>query len=290
MELLQTAMRLAIDEAHASLREGNHGFGAVILRGGQIVARAHDREESDQDPTSHAETNAIRLAAKVYGKHLDGCILVATHEPCPMCAAATLWSGIDEVAYGYSIAQAIREGHTRIDLPVEEIFSRGGKPLNLHAGVLAAECAVLYHPLVRSEVKRLRGAGEDDLAAFNEDSIARRLAWFAENKGEFTFIGSDPLESAYRLLLRRFGISEEEAPVVERTASRLVFHSQNFCPTLEACQILGLDTRFICKRYNEDSTGALIRQIDPRLRFTRNYEKLRPYAAYCEETITLAET
>lgn len=289
MDLLQTAMRLAISEAHASLREGNHGFGAVILREGQIVAQAHDREESDQDPTSHAETNAIRLAAKAYGKHLDGCILVATHEPCPMCAAAALWSGISEIAYGYSIAQAIREGHTRIDLPVEEIYRRAGVPLELYTGVLGAECAVLYHPLVRSEVKRLRGVNAAGLAAFNRDSIQRRLAWFDAKRDEFTFLGSDPLESAYRLLLCRFGISEEEAPIVERTAHRLVFHSQNFCPTLEACQILGLDTRRVCKGYNENSAEVLIRQIDPRLRFTRNYEKIRPYAEYCEEMILIEE-
>jgi tRNA(Arg) A34 adenosine deaminase TadA len=289
MDLLQSAMKTAISEAHASLREGNHGFGAVILREGQIIAQAHDREESDQDPTSHAETNAIRQAAKSYGKHLDGCILVSTHEPCPMCAAATVWSGIREVAYGYSIAQAIRDGHTRIDLPVEEIFRRAGVALTLYAGVLGDECATLYHPLVRSEVKRLRDVTAEGLEAYNQDSIARRLAWFDENKDRFTFSGDDPLENAYQLLLRRFNIDEKQAPVVERSANRLIFHSRNFCPTLEACQILGLDTRAICRRYNENSTEALIRQIDPRLRFKRNYEKLRPYAAYCEEMILLEE-
>lgn len=289
MNLLQTAMRIAISEARASLREGNHGFGAVILRDGEVVAQAHDREESDQDPTSHAETNAIRLAAKTLGKHLDGCVLVSTHEPCPMCAAATLWSGIREIAYGYSIAQAIAQGHTRIDLPVEEIYRRAGMPLELSTGVLGEECALLYHPLVRAEVKRLRGITAEGLEAYNRDSIERRLAWFAENKEKFNFLSSDPLDSAYRLLLCRFGIDEKQAPVVERSATRLVFHSQNFCPTLEACLILELDTRWVCKGYNEKSTGVLIRQIDPRLRFARNYEKIRPYAEYCEEMILLEE-
>ncbi|GAP12378.1 cytosine/adenosine deaminases [Longilinea arvoryzae] len=287
MDMLQTAMRHAISEARTSLREGNHGFGAVILRDGQIIAQAHDREETDQDPTSHAETNAIRLAAATHGKHLDGCILVATHEPCPMCSAATLWSGITEVAYGYSIARAIAQGHTRIDLPVGELFARGGKTLTLHPDVLAEECAVLYHPLVRSEIKRLRNVSEADLAAYNQDSIERRLAWFAENRHKLDFLNGDPLESAYELILRRLGLTPSEAPIVEKDHHRLVFHSLNFCPTLEACQILGLDTRSICKRYNENSMNALIRQIDPRLRFARNYEKLRPYAAYCEEMILL---
>ncbi|TLN15328.1 nucleoside deaminase, partial [bacterium] len=144
MDLLQSAMKTAIDEARLSLREGNHGFGAVLLRGDQIVAQAHDREESDQDPTSHAETNVIRMAAQHLGKHLDGCILVSTHEPCPMCSTAAVWSGIAEVAYGYSIARAIRQGHTRIDLTCAEVFARAGVALTLHPDVLADECELLY--------------------------------------------------------------------------------------------------------------------------------------------------
>jgi hypothetical protein len=59
------------------------------------------------------------------------------------------------------------------------------------------------------------------------------------------------------------------------------------CPTLEACRILDLDTRRVCRLYNEGATGELLRQVDPRLVFRRNYEKLRPYAAFCEEIIEL---
>ena len=59
----------------------------------------------------------------------------------------------------------------------------------------------------------------------------------------------------------------------------------NFCPTLEACKILNLDTRKICKLYNENATDVLIKQIDKNLIFVRNYKKLRPYSEYCEEMI-----
>ena len=99
--------------------------------------------------------------------------------------------------------------------------------------------------------------------------------------------GQDPPEQAYRLLLLRLGIPESQAPIIEKGPRRLVFHSRNFCPTLEACQILGLDTRRVCRLYNEGATQALVRQVDPRLCFRRNYEKLRPYAGYCEEIIEL---
>jgi tRNA(adenine34) deaminase len=71
--------------------------------------------------------------------------------------------------------------------------------------------------------------------------------------------------------------------------AEIVFHSANFCSTLEACRILELDTRHVCRLYNEKATQELIRQIDPRLRFSRNYEKLRPQSAYCEEMIRWAE-
>ena len=141
--------------------------------------------------------------------------------------------------------------------------------------------------LVQREIERLRNADEAALCALNEDSIWRRTAWFEQNKSRFAFLADNPLEAAYSLLLARFGIPPEEAPVIFRDETRILFHSQNFCPTLEACKRLGLDTRYICKHLNEDATNRLIQLIDPRLRFTRNYMKLRPYSKYCEEMITL---
>ena len=71
---------------------------------------------------------------------------------------------------------------------------------------------------------------------------------------------------------------------------RIVWRSTNFCPTLEACWRLGLDTRVVCRTATERSVEALIRRLDDRLRFSRNYETgMRPYAEYCEEEIWLAE-
>ena len=68
-------MQEAISEAIISLREGNHGFGAVIVKDNEIISKAHDLEETNGDPTSHAEVNAIRLATMMIGKNLD----VAAH-------------------------------------------------------------------------------------------------------------------------------------------------------------------------------------------------------------------
>ncbi len=289
MSAMERFMREAVEEARASLREGNHGFGAVVVKDGSVIARAHDREESERDPTSHAEMNAIRLASRALGKNLTGCALVSTHEPCPMCAAAVAWSGIRRVAYGYSIAESIAQGRARIDLPCGEMFARAGKDITVEKGILRDECALLYREDVRREVGRLRNATVEDLASHDEESRERKLQWFDSGKGGFASPGDDPLEAAYRLLLNRFGIDPSQAPVAERSAGRIVFRSMNFCPTLEACVILGLDTRHVCRHSNTKSTDALVKRIDPRLRFDRNYERLRPSSEYCEEMITLVK-
>jgi len=286
---LNDFMRQAIGEAAASLREGNHGFGAVIVRDGRVIVSAHDREETDGDPTAHAELLAIRAAARLLGKNLRGCRLVSTHEPCPMCAAAVLWAGITEIAYGYSAREAITEGRRRIDWPCAELFARAGAAVRIRASVLRQECSVLYRADVRAEIARLRNADAAGLAALNAASVRRRLEWFAANRQNFTELGGDLPEAGYRLLLARLKISEAEAPVVRRTAREIVFHSRNFCPTLEACRILELDTREVCRRLNENATDALVKQIDPRLTFSRNYAKLRPHSEYCEEMIRLEE-
>jgi len=143
--------------------------------------------------------------------------------------------------------------------------------------------------LIQREMARLRDADEAALCALNEDSIRRRTAWFEQNSDRFAFLSDEPVRAAYALLLARFGITSEEAPIVYQDENKIVFHSQNFCPTLEACKRLGLDTRFVCKRLNEDATNRLIQLIDPRLRFSRNYEHLRPYSPFCEEMIWLAD-
>lgn len=286
---LDTYMRAALKEAEASLREGNNGFGAVIVKDGQIVSSSHDREDTEKDPTSHAELNAIREASGKLGRKLAGCMLVSTHEPCPMCASAIVWADIAEVAYGYSIKEALGQGRRRMDISCAEIFSRAGDDILMHEGVLQRDCSVLYREDVRKEIERLRNADDCILEELNEDSIRRRTDWYHENKSRFSFISGDPLHSGYRLLLERFRIAPDEAPIVKETEKGFVFHSMNFCPTLEACRILGLDTRYVCRKMNENSTDVLLKQLDKRLCFSRNYDKLRPYSEYCEEMIGISD-
>ena len=284
---LEKYMQEAISEAMISLREGNHGFGAVIVKDNEIISKAHDLEETNQDPTSHAEINAIKLASMIIGKELNGCILISTHEPCPMCSTAIIWSGINHLVYGYSISESIKQVCQRINLPCEELFTRAEKEIKVDKNVLIDQCNILYRKDVRSEIKRLRNVTIEKLNDYNTDSIRRRLDWFKEKRSTFSFINHNLLDSAYNLLLCRMNIDSSKAQIIDRTDHRIVFRSRNFCPTLEACKILNYDTRYICKNYNENATDVLIKQIDHRLKFDRNYDKLRPYSDYCEEMIIL---
>ena len=82
-------MRLALDEARGAAEDGEVPVGAVVTRGGEIVASGRNRMRLDNDPTAHAEMVAIRAAAVALGtSRLDGCDLWVTLEPCAMCAGA----------------------------------------------------------------------------------------------------------------------------------------------------------------------------------------------------------
>lgn len=282
-------MLLAIREAELSLKEGNCGFGAVIHRNGEIIAQAHDTEKTEHDPTAHAELKAIRCAAVKLRGDFTGCSIISTHEPCPMCSTAILWAGIDTVAYGFSIREAIEQGRRRIDLTCRELFERAGKQVAIREGVFTERCAILYNRDIRAQIELLGKADEASLLATAEAITGRRIAWLEKHLPRITPDYPNLLDIAYSVILLKLDIDVADAPIIERTRNRLVFASVNFCPTLEACRILGLDTRIVCKHLTEKPTDAMVRRIDPRLRFSRNYGVLRPFSKYCEEMITLEE-
>jgi tRNA(adenine34) deaminase len=88
-------MRVALEEARAAAAAGEVPVGAVVARGGAIVARGRNRMRDANDPTAHAEMVAIRAAAEALGtSRLDGCDLWVTLEPCAMCAGAIMLARI----------------------------------------------------------------------------------------------------------------------------------------------------------------------------------------------------
>ena len=105
-------MQMAIDEARQGITQGHGGpFGAVIVKEGRVIARAHNRVLANHDATAHGEVMAIREAGRVLGTHdLSGCELYTTGEPCHMCLCAILWANIQQVYYGCTIADNGRIG------------------------------------------------------------------------------------------------------------------------------------------------------------------------------------
>lgn len=104
-------LREAIRLASESVAEGGGPFGAVIVLGGEVLARAANRVTPDHDPTAHAEVRAIRLACDSLASHdLTGATLYASCEPCPMCLGAIYWARISRLVYAASKDDAARAG------------------------------------------------------------------------------------------------------------------------------------------------------------------------------------
>jgi tRNA(adenine34) deaminase len=93
-------MQIALDEARAAAAAGEVPVGVVIVKGGEVIARARNRMRTDADPTAHAEMVALRAAAFALGSsRLDGCDLWVTLEPCAMCAGAMALARISRLYF-----------------------------------------------------------------------------------------------------------------------------------------------------------------------------------------------
>jgi guanine deaminase len=125
-------MQLAIKEAKVGLRKGHGGpFGCVIVKGGKVIAKDHNRVLQKQDATRHAEILAIQKASKKLKTFdLSSCEVYITGRPCPMCRSALNWAKVKTVYYGctYEDARSIgfdekggnNEGYTEIQIDREE--------------------------------------------------------------------------------------------------------------------------------------------------------------------------
>ena len=136
-EIDEKFMREALAETRAAAAVGEVPIGAVVVRDGEIVARAHNRRELDQDPSAHAEFAALCAAAQALGRwRLSDCTVYVTLEPCCMCAGLMVNARVGRCVYGASDAKAGALG-SLYDLNAD---SRLNHRFNVTAGVLADEC------------------------------------------------------------------------------------------------------------------------------------------------------
>lgn len=147
-------MQAAIDEA-VKADGKDYAIGAVIVKDNQILVKKGNRVIQDQDPTHHAEILAIKEAAKLLGsRHLEGCVLYTTHEPCPMCASAAIWAKIDGIVCGAKIEDFVEHKSKMnselfiwrsIIIPASQILEKGDPKPFIIEEFMREECKKLFH-------------------------------------------------------------------------------------------------------------------------------------------------
>jgi tRNA(Arg) A34 adenosine deaminase TadA len=149
-------MEVAIKEAIACRKFGEHPVGSVIVQGREMICRSGNRTHRDMNPTYHAEVVVIGLASQRLGKkNLSDCILYTTHEPCPMCAAASVYARIGGIVFGTSVDDAARfvakypqVGWRSIGVSLSTIITHGDSSLFVIEGFMRRQCAALFNLLL----------------------------------------------------------------------------------------------------------------------------------------------
>ncbi|MDM8001316.1 MAG: nucleoside deaminase [Bacteroidota bacterium] len=136
-------MKMALTEAARAADRDEVPVGAVVVAGGTVIARAHNLTETLNDPTAHAEMQAITAAASYLGgKYLTGCTIYVTVEPCVMCAGALAWSQVTALVWG---APDPKKGYTTTDVRILH------PKTEVRTGVLAEECSGIMKKFFRKK-------------------------------------------------------------------------------------------------------------------------------------------
>lgn len=149
-------MEVAIKEAIVCRTFDEHPVGAVIVQGHEIISQSGNRTHRDMNPTHHAEVVVIGLASQHLGKkNLSDCILYTTHEPCPMCAAASIYARIGGIVFGTSMDDAARfvakypqVNWRSIGVSLSTIIAHGDSNLFVIKGFMRRQCTSLFSLLL----------------------------------------------------------------------------------------------------------------------------------------------
>ena len=135
----EAMMREALAEGAQAGRDGDVPVGAVVVRDGAIIGRGRNRRQATNDPTAHAEIEALRQAAAAVGNWRVEGTLYVTQEPCPMCAGALVNARVTRLVYGCGNPKAGAVA-TLFAIPTD---ARLNHRLDVTSGMLAEECAAL---------------------------------------------------------------------------------------------------------------------------------------------------
>lgn len=148
-------MNKAIEEARKSASAGQYALGAVIVNSsGEIIATEHTTLHENNDPTCHAEINAIRSACfNLKSRYLPECWLYTTLEPCPMCTSTAIWAKMEGVVFGATkedaqdFAKNLKESKftwRQIDVSSRDIIEKGDPKIKLVEKFMREECLGLF--------------------------------------------------------------------------------------------------------------------------------------------------
>jgi tRNA(Arg) A34 adenosine deaminase TadA len=141
----ETFLRQALQAARRGIEAGQTPFGAVIVRGQEVLADEHNAVWRTTDPTAHAEVQAIRAACERLGTiDLSGCEIYSSCEPCPMCFSAIHWAKLDRVIFSARIEDARRAGFSELEISNEQMRELGRSGVQIVAGLLRREGAALF--------------------------------------------------------------------------------------------------------------------------------------------------
>ena len=155
MDKNKAFMAEALKEAALAAEMGEVPIGAVIVRGDEIIAAAHNLVETSKDPTAHAEMLAIRqAAARLGGWRLTGCHMYVTVEPCSMCAGAIVWARIEKIFIGTDDPKGGACGSI-FNIPQEKKLNHYTE---IETGLLREECS----EIMKTFFKKLRDRKSED--------------------------------------------------------------------------------------------------------------------------------
>lgn len=144
-------IRMAIETAKVSKRNGNLPFGCILIdENGEVLLRGENTINTDSDCLAHAEINLIREASKKYDfPYLNNCSIYTSDEPCPMCTSAIYWSGIGRLVYGLSKTNYYKivgrnDPNWVFEMPVRELLEKGGRELQVVGPMLEEEASTLH--------------------------------------------------------------------------------------------------------------------------------------------------
>lgn len=127
------------------MEKGNEPFGAVLVKGGQVILRAENTTRTKNNITHHAETNLVQMALGEYtSEFLNDCTLYTSTEPCAMCSGTIYWSGVGRVVFACSEKGLQRYAGIGLDVPCRMIFESGVRKVEVIGPVLEEEALQVH--------------------------------------------------------------------------------------------------------------------------------------------------